>query len=70
VSAIYPRERLRPATELRVERLRAGVLLADAARVADMSMKRASIIERYPEQARPGEIERLRAALARVVSAS
>jgi len=70
VNEIYTRERLRPATELRVERLRAGVLLADAARFADMSMKRASIIERYPEQARPGEIEKLRAALSRVAGGS
>lgn len=57
------RARLQPATELRVERLRAGIALYDLARTAGLSLGRASIAERFPERAHPGEIEKLRAAL-------
>lgn len=64
------RSRLQPVTEMRVERLRAGVPLYDLARAAGLSLSRASIAERFPEKAHPGEIEKLRAALSRVAEGS
>jgi hypothetical protein len=50
-------------TEAREYRLRRGITLVEAAVHAGMSVFRASVIERYPEQARAGELERLRAAV-------
>jgi hypothetical protein len=41
------------------------VLLADAARLSRLSLYRASEIERFPERARPGELEALRAGVDR-----
>jgi hypothetical protein len=60
------RARLSPATPLRLDRLKVGIPLYDLAREAGLSLSRASLAERFPENARPGEIERLRAALERV----
>jgi hypothetical protein len=41
------------------------VQLIKAAVIADLSLSRASEIERFPERARPGELERLRHAVDR-----
>jgi hypothetical protein len=51
--------RFLPATEFRLERLRVGVPLSETARAAGLSLARASEIERFPNRARPGEIDRL-----------
>ena len=50
-------------TEPREHRLRHGVPLVKAAVFADLSLVRASEIERHPERPRPGELERLRQAV-------
>jgi len=60
-----PRRRMPPMTEPREYRLRRGVPLVNAAVLADFSLTRASEIERHPDRARPGELERLRAAVDR-----
>ena len=54
------------ATDVRLYRLSSGVRLADAARAADLTLARASEIERFPERARPGELDSLRQAIARL----
>ena len=48
-----------PLTEAREHRLRQGVTLIEAAVFGDFTLARASEIERFPERARPGELERL-----------
>ena len=50
-------------TEPRRYRLERGITLSLAAFEAGTSMARASEIERYPERARPGELEALRRAV-------
>jgi hypothetical protein len=55
--------RLKPASELRLERLKVGASLFEVARLAHISAARASVIERFPEQARPEDLLRLRAAV-------
>lgn len=52
-----------PSTKPREHRLRTGIRLVEAALTAGISLTRASQIEREPELARPGELERLRAAV-------
>lgn len=54
------RRRMVGLTKPREYRLRRGVTLAEAAVLCEMTLSRASVIERYPQQARPGEIEQLR----------
>jgi hypothetical protein len=56
----YPRRRFYPATPPREYRLRKGITLSTAARLAGLSSARASIVERFPSEARPGELEALR----------
>jgi len=58
-----PRRRMPVMTAPREYRLRRGVPLVKAAVFADLSLSRASEIERHPERARPGELERLRNAV-------
>lgn len=60
--------RLQPAKEDRLARLRFGVTLSEAARVARLSLARASAIERFPEQAKPEDLARLRAAVSRLAA--
>lgn len=55
---------------LRSERLSRRVALAEAARAAGMSLNRASIIERQPDVAKPGELDRLRAGVERAAAAA
>jgi hypothetical protein len=55
-------------TAAREYRLRRGVTLMRAAVWAGMSLFRASVIERFPERARPGETERLRAGVDRAAT--
>ena len=55
------RRRFHPASEVRVYRLRAGVLLADAARHAGLTLVRAGEVERDPTGARVDELDRLKA---------
>lgn len=65
---IFPppqRRRMPPMTVPREYRLRRGVPLVKAAVFADLSLARASEIERHPDRARPGELELLRAAVDR-----
>jgi hypothetical protein len=50
-------------TALRQHRLERGITLIRAAVAADLPLTRASLVERNPENARPGEVERLRAAV-------
>ena len=52
-------------TKPRAYRLRRAVRLAEAARLAGLSSARASLVERNPEIARPGELERLRSGVDR-----
>jgi hypothetical protein len=52
-------------TEPRAHRLRLGIPLIKAAVYADLSLARASEIERFPDRARPGELEALREAVDR-----
>ncbi len=47
-------------TELRAARLRRGLTLAAVAAQAGVSLTRASLIERDPSLARPGELDALR----------
>lgn len=44
-------------------RLRAGLVLSEVARAAEMSLTRASTIEREPDVAHPGEVEALERAI-------
>jgi hypothetical protein len=44
-------------------RLRAGLILSEVARAAEMSLTRASTIEREPAVAHPGEVEALERAI-------
>jgi transcriptional regulator with XRE-family HTH domain len=53
-------------TALREYRLRRGITLVKAAVYADLSLSRASEIERDPSRARPGEIEALQRAVDRL----
>jgi hypothetical protein len=55
------RWRMAPMTRQRAYRLRRGVPLIKASVCAELSLVRASDIERHPDRARPGELERLRA---------
>lgn len=64
-----PKRKFYPASRPREFRLRRGVTLAEAARLAGLSLARASEIERYPDRARSGELERLRAAVDRAAAA-
>jgi hypothetical protein len=58
-----PRRQMPPLTPHREYRLRRRVPLIVAAVHAQMSLSRASEIERFPNKARPGELERLRKAV-------
>lgn len=49
-----------PASPVRIVRLQAGITLQDAASEAGLTLHRASTLERYPERARGGELDRLR----------
>lgn len=55
--------RFEPATEQRIYRLSRGITLMQAAMEGGFSLARASTIERFPRKARPGELERLKAAV-------
>lgn len=59
------------ATKVRSYRLERGVLLSEAARSAapPFSLVRASVLERFPEKARAGELERLLRGVDRVAGA-
>jgi hypothetical protein len=63
------RRRFYPATELRLERLRAGLMLADVAREANLPLTRASQLERKPEGSSAQDLEKYRAASRRCVGA-
>lgn len=63
---VPPRRRVFPPSEARIKRERLGVALSDAASKAGISMNRASVIERNPEEAKPGELEQLERAAAKV----
>jgi hypothetical protein len=66
-----PRRRAFPIpTPLRLARLSLGVTLAESARAAGLTLIRASEVERFPERARPDEIERLRRATERIAGRS
>jgi hypothetical protein len=65
-----PRRRMAPMTEPREYRLRRAVPLVTAAVFADLSLARASEIERDPTRAKPGELERLRAAVDRAAQSA
>jgi transcriptional regulator with XRE-family HTH domain len=60
-----PRRKFYPISSEREFRLRRGITLSEAARLAGLSLARASEIERHPRRARPGELERLRVAVDR-----
>jgi hypothetical protein len=64
----YPSRRTYPLTDAREYRLRRGVTLMAASFYSGISLARASYIERKPEKARPGEIERLHAAVDRAAA--
>jgi hypothetical protein len=49
-------------TEVRAYRLERGVTLAEASHYSGISLVRASTLERFPEKARPGELEKLKEA--------
>lgn len=55
-----------PMTALREMRLRAGLVLSEVARAAEMSLTRASILEREPSLSHPGELEALERAIRRL----
>jgi hypothetical protein len=59
-----------PASKWRTYRLEKGVLLSVAAMLAGLSLARASEIERFPERARPGELERLQKGVDRALAGS
>lgn len=58
-----------PQTPARLYRLERNVRLIEAAVAAGLSIARASIIERDPSLARPGELDDLRRAVDRVAAA-
>jgi hypothetical protein len=62
-NALTRTPRMFPITPVREYRLRKGVTLLEASFRAGISLTRASEIERYPDRARPGEIERLKKAV-------
>jgi hypothetical protein len=70
MSQIERFRRFYPTTPTREYRLRRGVTLASAALAAGLPANRASLIERFPERARPGELDLLRAAVDRAASES
>ena len=49
-------------TEVRAYRLERGVTLAQVSHYSEISLVRASTLERFPEKARPGELEKLKEA--------
>jgi hypothetical protein len=59
-SPAAPSRILPKVTEPYLFRRALRVTLQDATRIVGMSLARGSEIERFPERARPGEIERLR----------
>jgi hypothetical protein len=65
-----PRRQFYPQTKVRAYRLGKGVLLSESARQAQppLTLVRASEIERFPEKARPGELERLLAGVDRAAA--
>lgn len=64
-----PRQpRIFPLTEQRAIRLRCCVALSDAARLSDLTLSRASLLERHPDRARPGELARLSEGVARAAA--
>jgi len=67
-SSQSPRRRMPPLTKWRSYRLSRRVPLIKAAVLADTSLSRASEIERHPERARPGELERLKSAVDRAAA--
>lgn len=54
---------LTPITDARLDRLRAGLTIAEVAAESGLTSFRISIIERDPTKARAGEIDRHRAAI-------
>ncbi|HXI13700.1 MAG TPA: hypothetical protein VNM92_13810 [Thermoanaerobaculia bacterium] len=62
-----PRTRkFEPATALRLVRLQAGITLQEVATEAGTTLFRASILERYPERSRSGELDRLHQAISAI----
>lgn len=59
---------IQPATRYRLYRLKRGVTLSEAARLAGFSLYVASVIERDPSRALPGQLERLREAVDRAAA--
>ena len=55
--------RFYPIGELRSYRLSRGITLIRVAVATGISLARASEVERFPERARPGEIDRLKRAV-------
>lgn len=62
-SSINRLRRTYPLTDIREYRMRRGITLMAVAFHSGLSLARASFIERFPERARPGELDRLRAAV-------
>ena len=58
-----PQQTLPPLTPLRQYRLERRVRLSDAACISGVPLVRASMVERDIARARPGEVERLMAAM-------
>jgi hypothetical protein len=63
VDPMRKRRQFFPMTPLREMRFRAGLVLSEVARTAEMSLTRASILERDPGLAHPGEVEALERAI-------
>ncbi len=57
------RRRIPSLTEIRAERLRHSITLAEVALRANLSSYRVSLVERDPSRARPGELEALHRAI-------
>lgn len=55
-------------TEERAYRLRAGLTLQEVSIAAGLTLSRASLAERHPDRAKPGELAALRAAVDRLAS--
>lgn len=70
MEAAARRPRIFPASPLRIERLRRGVVLSEVARASGLSHARVSVLERDPSLAKPGEIEQLRRGLEHAAEAS
>lgn len=64
-TAVNQRE-FAPASDLRIERLRVGARLQDVSQVSGLNLYRCSVVERDPSKAKPGEIEAMRAAVAKL----